>query len=124
MSGFTRLVRAPWRQGFGLTIIPADVRRYVRSLEGHHGLRVLYGSRQNLAKHLNDVLESRAPVTITRQGKGDVVLLSAEEFAGMKETLHLLRSPANAERLLHSIRAARDGLVVEHDLVTGGEGAA
>ena len=62
--------------------------------------------RQNLAEYLDKVLESHAPVTVTRQGKGDVVLLSAEEFAGMEETIHLMRSPANAERLLRSIRSA------------------
>lgn len=73
--------------------------------------------RQNLAKHLSDVHERRAPVTVTRQGKGDVVLLSAEEYAGMEETLHLLRSPANAERLLRSIRSARAGAASERDLI-------
>ncbi|MCQ8279236.1 type II toxin-antitoxin system prevent-host-death family antitoxin [Acetobacteraceae bacterium KSS8] len=76
--------------------------------------------RQNLARHLNDVHERRAPLTVTRQGKGDVVLLSAEEYAGMEETLHLLRSPPNAERLLRSIRSARAGSATEHELVDPG----
>ena len=72
--------------------------------------------RQNLARYLDEALDSAAPLTVTRQGKGDVVLLSAEEYAAMQETLHLLRTPANAKRLLRSTRAAEAGLLTEHDL--------
>lgn len=72
--------------------------------------------RQNLDRYLDEALDSRAPVTVTRQGKGDVVLLSAEEYAGMQETLHLLRTPANARRLLRSVQSADDGLVTEREL--------
>ena len=47
---------------------------------------------------------------ITRQnGKGDVVMLSAEEFAGWQETVRLLSSPRNAERLMRSIRQLESG---------------
>ena len=81
---------------------------------GHVGYTQL---RQNLAEYLDKVVESRSPVTVMRPGKGDVVLLSAEEFAGMEETIHLLRSPANAERLLRSIRSADTGLATERGLV-------
>ena len=77
--------------------------------------------RQNLARYLDEALDSHAPITVTRQGKGDVVLLDAAEFAGLEETVHLLRSPANAERLLRSIRSAEAGLMTEHDLVTAGD---
>lgn len=76
--------------------------------------------RQNLAAYLDQVLDSHAPVMVTRQGKGNVVLISAEEFAGMEETIHLMRSPANAERLLRSIRSAEAGLATERGLVTDG----
>ena len=34
----------------------------------------------------------------------------------MLETLHLLRSPANAKRLLRSIRKANAGKLIERDL--------
>ena len=74
--------------------------------------------RQNLARYLDEALDRRAPITVTRQGKGNVVLLAAEEFAGLEETIHLLRSPANAERLLRSLRSAETGQVTERDLVT------
>jgi antitoxin YefM len=75
--------------------------------------------RQNLARYLDAAVDGRAPILVTRQGgKGNVVLLSEEEFAGWQETLHLLRSPANARHLLRSISAADGGQVMTQALVT------
>ena len=74
--------------------------------------------RQNLARYMDEAVESRAPIVVTRQGgKGNVVILSQEEFEGWEETIPLLRSPANASRLLQSIRSAQAGQAREHDLV-------
>ena len=73
--------------------------------------------RTNLAKYMDEACDSRAPIQVTRQNARPVVMLSAEEFEGMMETLHLLRSPANAARLLRSIEAANKGAVTAHDLV-------
>jgi antitoxin YefM len=73
--------------------------------------------RQNLARYLDEAIASRTPITITRQGgKADVVLLSAEEFDGWMETVHLLRSPTNAQRLLRSIATADAGEAKAHDI--------
>lgn len=73
--------------------------------------------RQNLARYLDEAVESRAPIVVTRQGgKGNVVMLSEDEFAGWQETVHLLSNPANAERLLRSIRAADAGGASERRL--------
>lgn len=66
--------------------------------------------RQNLARYLDEVSDTRAPLVVTRQsGKGNVVMMSEAEFEGWQETVHLLSSPANARRLLRSIRAAEAG---------------
>ena len=74
--------------------------------------------RQNLARYLDQAVDSRAPILVTRQGgKGSVVILSAEEFAGWEETVHLLASPANARHLRESIRAIEAGETQEHELV-------
>jgi antitoxin YefM len=74
--------------------------------------------RQNLARYLDEAVESRAPLLVTRQnGKGDVVMLSAEEFAGWQETVRLLSSPRNAERLMRSIRQLEAGQGAAHDLI-------
>jgi antitoxin YefM len=70
--------------------------------------------RQNLARYLDEVVESRAPIVVTRPGgKGNVVMLSEDEFTGWQETVHLLANPVNAERLLRSIRAADAGATRE-----------
>ena len=62
-------------------------------------------ARASLATTMDRVCEDRAPVTITRSGKQQaVVLLSLEEYEQLEETAHLLRSPANARRLLSSIK--------------------
>ena len=81
--------------------------------------------RQNLARYLDEAVESRAPLLITRQnGKGDVVMLSAEEFAGWQETVRLLSSPRNAERLMRSIRQLEAGQGQVHELIEDDQGAA
>jgi antitoxin YefM len=72
--------------------------------------------RSNLAKYMEKVCTSRAPLHITRQNAGTVVMVSEDEYEGMMETLHLLRSPANAARLLRSIEAANAGELTEHDI--------
>lgn len=41
---------------------------------------------------------------------------SQEEYESTVETLHLLRSPANAARLRRSIEAANAGTLAEHAL--------
>jgi antitoxin YefM len=74
--------------------------------------------RQNLARYLDQAVDSRAPILVTRQGgKGSVVILSAEEFAGWEETVHQLASPANARHLRESIRSIEAGETHEHELV-------
>lgn len=74
--------------------------------------------REHLARYMDEVVESSSPLVVTRQGgKGPVVLMSLAEFEGWQETVHLLRSPANAERLLRSIRDADAGVIEQHALV-------
>ena len=62
--------------------------------------------RMNLDSILDRVVEDHEPVTITRdRGTPAAVLVSLEEFASWEETLYLLRSPANAVRLMEATRA-------------------
>lgn len=56
-------------------------------------------ARNGLAGLMDIATRDREPITITRNGAGTVVLLAAEEYAAMEETLHLLSTPANAERI-------------------------
>ena len=74
--------------------------------------------RQNLAHYLDEAVNSRASIVVTRKaGKGSVVLMSEEEFSGWQETVHLLSSPRNAERLLRSIGDIERGAATERALL-------
>ena len=82
--------------------------------------------RQHMATYFDRVTQDREPLLVTRQGgKGNVVILSEEEFAGWQETVHLLSSPRNAARLLASIRQLDAGEGGAHELLEDdGPGAA
>ena len=56
-------------------------------------------ARDGLADLIDTANRDREPITITRNGAGSVVLLASEEYAAMEETLYLLSTPANAERI-------------------------
>jgi len=74
--------------------------------------------RKNLASTLDRVNDDREPVIITREGgKPSAVLMSLEEFASYEETLHLLRSPANAARLQEAIAELEAGGGTERKLI-------
>jgi antitoxin YefM len=73
--------------------------------------------RSNLAKYMEEVCDSRTPLHVTRQNARSVVMLSEDEYEGIMETLHLLRSPANAAHLLQAIEDADNGRLVEHELL-------
>lgn len=60
-------------------------------------------ARANLAKTMERVCDDHAPVIITRQKESSVVMMSLEDYQAMEETAYLLRSPANARRLMASI---------------------
>ena len=44
-------------------------------------------------------------------------MVSASEWSSIEETLYLLSSPRNAERLLEAIRGLEAGDGVEHELI-------
>ncbi len=61
-------------------------------------------ARENLKSMIDKVVADRAPLAITRQRGEGAVLVSASEWASIEGTLYLLRSPANAKRLLEAVR--------------------
>jgi antitoxin YefM len=65
--------------------------------------------RANLAGVLDRVAEDREVVVVHRKRGPDVALIAAEELASLMETAHLLRSPANARRLMAASRRAERG---------------
>lgn len=74
-------------------------------------------ARDNLKRVIDQAVTSRAPILITRQRGENVVMVSAEEWAGMEETLYLMSSPANAKHLLDGIKELDAGRGEEHELI-------
>jgi len=73
--------------------------------------------RANLSKTMERVCADHAPVIITRKSEAPVVMISLEDYQAMEETAYLLRSPANARRLLESMSELEGGHGTERDLV-------
>lgn len=74
-------------------------------------------SRAKYAETLNSVVDDREEVVITRAGHEPVVIVSLADYESLKETAYLLRSPANARRLLSSIEHLEAGRGTRRDLV-------
>lgn len=66
-------------------------------------------ARANFAKLLEDVTENREVIIIRRRKGEDAALIAASELSSLLETAYLLRSPANAERLLTALNDALKG---------------
>jgi len=73
--------------------------------------------RINLKKFLDEVEESNETLVIKRgTGKGSV-MISLTEYNSLMETVHLLSSKKNADRLYESIQQMREGITVENNLI-------
>lgn len=73
-------------------------------------------SRANYAKVLDDVVNDREEVIVTRAGHEPVVIVSLADYESLKETAYLLRSPANARHLFSAIERLEAGHGDEHGL--------
>jgi antitoxin YefM len=74
-------------------------------------------SRARYAEVLDGVVNDREEVVITRAGHEPVVIISLEEYESLRETAYLLRSPANARRLLDAMERLEAGRGEAHDVV-------
>ena len=66
-------------------------------------------ARNGLAKLLDQVTHNREVVVIQRRGEEELAMIAASELESLMETAYLLRSPANAERLLSALGRALKG---------------
>ena len=73
-------------------------------------------ARENLASTMDRVCADHTPVIITRNRDQSVVMLSLEDFESLEETAYLMRSPANAKRLLEAIHALETGKGVVREI--------
>lgn len=73
--------------------------------------------RIGLKKFLDNVENNNETLIIKRgTGKG-AVMMSLDEYNSIMETLHLLNSKANADRLYESINQMKEGEVVRNKLI-------
>ena len=73
-------------------------------------------ARQNLVDVMQETCTSHKPVVITRRKAESVVMMSLDDYQALEETIYLLRSPKNAEKLLQSLDDAQNGKVFEYNL--------
>ena len=66
-------------------------------------------ARNNLASVLDRVTDDREVIVVTRRGHEKVALISADELNSVLESLYLLRSPKNAQRLMKAFKRAEAG---------------
>lgn len=77
---------------------------------------ITYSSaRANLARTMNRVCNDHEALIITRNGEQSVVMLSLEDYNALAETAYLLRSPANAKRLLSAVGQLNADKYVERE---------
>jgi len=73
--------------------------------------------RQKLKSYLDNVRNNHTPLYVTSANGEDVVVLSKSDYESMEETFYLLKSPANAARLLKGIEDYNLGLGKERSLI-------
>jgi antitoxin YefM len=74
-------------------------------------------ARNRLKTVLDEVANDRDYTIISRRDADDAVVMSLDQFNSLMETVHLLKSPANASHLAKSIKQYQSGKTVERDLI-------
>lgn len=74
-------------------------------------------ARNSLKAVLDAVVNDADTTVITRRDAEDAVVMSLDYYNSLMETVHLLRSPANAEHLRRSIAQFKAGKVTNKELV-------
>jgi antitoxin YefM len=73
--------------------------------------------RRNRATRFNRVEADRTALVVTRRNHEDLVILPLAEFESLRETVHLLGTPANARRLTEGMAQLDVGGGTERDLI-------
>lgn len=74
-------------------------------------------TRATLKTVMDRVVEDRSPVVIARKRGESVVMVSLSDWNEIQETMHLLSSPRNAERLRGAIGQLDAGEGMERSLI-------
>ena len=78
---------------------------------------VLYSqARNNLRSIINQVCDNFEEFIITTKEKQSAVLISQEEYNSMKETIYLLSSKNNRDRLLSAVDQIENSKFIKKDI--------
>ncbi|BBL72106.1 type II toxin-antitoxin system Phd/YefM family antitoxin [Methylogaea oryzae] len=72
-------------------------------------------ARNNLKNVIDQVIDDADYTVIARRDAPDAVMMSLDTFNSLMETVHLLKSPANAAHLARSIEQYRQGKLTEQN---------
>src|SRR5689334_16655115 len=85
-------------------------------------------AREHLAEYMDRAVQDREVIIVHRTRRAsaqqvrhpapDVALIAADELESLMETAHLLRSPANAIRLLTALKRALENTVAPASVET------
>ncbi|CAA0098931.1 Antitoxin YefM [BD1-7 clade bacterium] len=73
-------------------------------------------ARNKLKSVLDQVVDDADYTIISRRDADDAVVMSLDQFNGLMETVHLLKTPANAAHLEKSIQQYRKGKTLDREL--------
>lgn len=74
-------------------------------------------ARNGLKSVLDNVVDDVDYTIITRRDAEDAVVMSMEHYNSLMETVHLLKSPANATHLSKSIEQFQAGQIAEREIL-------
>lgn len=74
-------------------------------------------ARNGLKSVLDRVVNDVDYTVITRRDAEDAVVMSMEHYNSLMETVHLLKSPANAAHLSKSIEQFQAGKIIEREIL-------
>ncbi|HIC44751.1 MAG TPA: type II toxin-antitoxin system prevent-host-death family antitoxin, partial [Sulfurimonas sp.] len=74
-------------------------------------------ARNNLKAVFDAAYNDHEDVIIHRKGNENVVVISFDEYNAMKETQYLMSSQNNKDRLLRSLKDAREGISSDKELI-------
>lgn len=74
-------------------------------------------ARNSLKTVIDQVIDDADYTVIARRDAPDAVMMSLDTFNSLMETVHLLKSPANATHLARSIEQYREGKLTQHELI-------
>jgi antitoxin YefM len=74
-------------------------------------------ARNSLKSVIDQVIDDADYTVIARRDASDAVVMSLDTFNSLMETVHLLKSPANAAHLARSMAQYRQGQANQRNLI-------